>query len=346
MSSSRISRPAAALAGFLVVLVALGLAVSDAGHTQASHTGGMDAMSIDVDVTGNTATSLGPRDSCVEAGPGDVVTVDVTATNIPATMAMIAFTYTIQYDESRVWVETQNHQFLLAANVGSGLFNLSELTPDQNLNNQWNSAVADLSDSGVIPPEYGSGVLSRLSIGVSQSTPDGTYALTLTEAGHVDTMGEPYPADVLNQAAIAVGVSCPPVVGTPTPVPTPTPLPTPTPRPPAISVSFEPEAQLRPQDDSVTVRGTISCSAPGPVDIEVVVQQYVKGERVVAAAPNSDPILCEGQASWSATVRPEYGPEYGRLRPGYGEVLVIASASGSGEMGGSGPIYLKPGAVK
>src|SRR3990172_8941867 len=216
MRSSLVSRPAVAVAGAFVLLMPLLLVAFGAVGTQASLSGGMDAMSIDVDVTGNTATSLGPLDSCVEATVGDVVTVDVTALNVPAATAMSGFAYTIQYDETNVWVETQDHQFLLAANVGSGLINASEPTPDLSFNGRWNAAAADLSDWRVVPPEYGSGALSRLSISISQSAPDGVYPLSLTGAGHVDVRSDAWAPDVVNDAVIALGVPCPPVAGTPT----------------------------------------------------------------------------------------------------------------------------------
>lgn len=159
-----------------VLLVSLMFVALGGNETEASHAGGMDAMSVDVDVTGNTATALGPLDSCVEARPGDVVAVDVTALNIPAATAMIGFAYEVLYDESQVWVETQEHQFLLAANPGSALLNASQPTPDQNFDDRWAGAAIDLSSLQVVPPEYGSGVLSRLTISVSQSAPEGMQA--------------------------------------------------------------------------------------------------------------------------------------------------------------------------
>lgn len=344
MRSSLVSRPAVAVAGPFVLLLALLLVDFGAMGTQASLSGGMDAMSIDVDVTGNTATSLGPLDSCVEARAGDVVTVDVTALNIPATNPMIAFTYAIQYDDSSVRVESQDDRFLLAANAGSGLVNASDSTPDENVNGLWSATVLDVSDSRFVPPEFGNGVLSRLSISIRQGLQAGLYTLRLApeETAHVDTNNDTNRPEILNSAAIAVGVSCPPVSGTPTPVPSPTPLPTPTPGPPAISVGFEPEAQLRPGENSVTISGTITCSLPGSVDIQVLVQQFVKGARVLAVAPASNPIACDGQTSWRATMQPEFG----RFRPGYGEATVIAHASGFGSFGTSGPVHLKPGALK
>ena len=197
MRSSRVSLPAVVTAGISVLLLAVALLALDAAGTDASHAGGMDAMSIDLDPTGNTATSLGPLDSCVEARQGDVVTVDVTALNVPAATAMIGFSYRIEYDESRVWVETQDQQFFLASNPGSGLLNASQPTPDQDLNNEWIASAADLSDWGIVSPEYGSGVLSRLTISISQRAPGGMYPLTLTTAGHVDLMGEANMPDAL-----------------------------------------------------------------------------------------------------------------------------------------------------
>ena len=69
-----------------IALAVLALAVfgATAGTTEASHhPGGMDAMSIDMNVAGNTATSLGTRQSCAEVAPGGTLTFDVTAQGIP-----------------------------------------------------------------------------------------------------------------------------------------------------------------------------------------------------------------------------------------------------------------------
>ena len=342
MNSSRISRPAAAVAGFLVVLVALGLVVSDAGHTQASHTGGMDAKSIDLDVTGNTATSLGPLDSCVEAQRGDMLTVDVTATNIPAETAMIAFAYGIEYDESRVWVEAENHQLLLAANIGSALFNLSEPTPDRNLDNIWKTAVIDVSSLEVVSPEYGSGVLSRLTIGVSQGAPSGWYSLNLASAAHIDGINEAYAPDVLNNGIIAIGASCPALPPTPTSTPSATPGPTPTPLTPLLSINFDEAVSIWMPDDSVTIGGRVHCSTPMTVEIQAAVQQFVKGALVVAPTLYTILVACDEDTAWSATMRPVSE----RFRPGAGEAIVTAYAPGYGGVGSSGPVHLKPGATK
>jgi hypothetical protein len=47
-----------------------------------SHAGGMQAMSIDMDTTGNTSTSLGPLDSCLSVTPPISFDLDVTALDI------------------------------------------------------------------------------------------------------------------------------------------------------------------------------------------------------------------------------------------------------------------------
>ena len=139
----------------LVAAVALAIGLSS---TRASN-GGMDAMSIDLDTSGNTATTLGPLDSCLQVQPGETITLDITATNIPASNPMVGFAYLILYNDSMLTIETQDHQFLLAATPGSGLLNGSEPTPDTDGSNDWHGSAADLSTTA---PESGSGTLSRV----------------------------------------------------------------------------------------------------------------------------------------------------------------------------------------
>src|SRR6266571_4966879 len=122
--------------------VALLLAVVS---TSGASGGGMDAMSIDLDPSGNTATSLGPLDSCREVQPGDTLTFDVTATNIPASNPMIGFQYVVVYDDTNFTIQTQDHQFLLAATPGSAILNVSDLTPDIDGSGNWLGAALDVT---------------------------------------------------------------------------------------------------------------------------------------------------------------------------------------------------------
>ena len=162
-------RGACALLILASLVAAAALAVGSSS-TGASN-GGMDAMSIDLNTSGNTATTLGPLDSCREVQPGQTVTLDVTATNIPASNPMTGFAYHILYDDSGLTIETQDHQFLLAATPGSGLLNVSEPTPDEDGSNDWRSGLADLSSTAA---ESGSGTLSRLTLSVATATPSGS----------------------------------------------------------------------------------------------------------------------------------------------------------------------------
>src|SRR5437870_1290137 len=212
---------------------AVGLLLAVVSRSGASG-GGMDAMSIDLDPSGNTATSLGPLDSCREVQPGDTVTLDVTATNIPASNPMVAFSYAIRYDDVNLPIQSQDHNFLLAAIPGSSVFNPSQPTPDTDGNGEWIASADDLASPAASYAESGSGVLSRLSLAIGAGEPNGLYTLGLAYAGHIDPYNEAFPPDVLNAGMVAVGVACP-VSGTPTPTagpPSPTPTPSPTPVPP------------------------------------------------------------------------------------------------------------------
>jgi hypothetical protein len=98
--------PLAAIGAALAVMV--GIFGSQAAGNSA------DSFAIDMDPTGNDATTLGSRDECKEAVAGDTVSIDVTATNVPAATAMIGFTFGIDYDESAL-------SFVFPRNFDGGL---------------------------------------------------------------------------------------------------------------------------------------------------------------------------------------------------------------------------------
>ena len=211
----------------------------------ASHMGGMDAMSIDMDPTGNTATSLGTRQSCGEVSPGGTLTFDVTAAGIPPydgaiSGGMIGWFFSIRYDEAALTLESHDIRFLISVNPPGALpYNASQFLPDIDLDNKWNASAADLQSPPSIP-ESGSGVLTRVTISAGNSASVGYYSLFLTDAGHLDYYNDVGLADQVNGASLAVGVSCQnlPAI-TPTPLPTggsastppPPPNPVPTPGP-------------------------------------------------------------------------------------------------------------------
>jgi hypothetical protein len=210
--------------------------------TVASH-GGPNVVGIDTDTTGNTATTLGTIDPCIQTTAGSTVTVDAFVTNIPPysdggtpgdpnddSGGIIGWQFVLQYDETPLTMSTENQNFLLYSNAGSGSpFSVSEPLPDTDNSDSWLSSSLDIG-TGV--PESGSGVLARLEIVVDAAAPNGQYNLIMdvTNVAILDVQGEAFVPHSLGHAAIAVGQSCGPIV-TPSPPPSPSPTPSPTPTP-------------------------------------------------------------------------------------------------------------------
>jgi hypothetical protein len=196
-----------------------------------SPTAAPSQMSIDAYPAGNSATTVGPRDPCIQLSPGGTTFVDVTAQGITPfddggtpsdtsddTGGIIGYSYSLQYAAGGLSVQSRFNSYLLKANAGSTIFaGGSDPLPDSD--GSFTSAVMDIGN-GV--PESGNGVLERLTIRAAQSAA-GLYPLSLAENGHVDASGANVPPVVTNNAVIAVGVPCP--GGSPTPTPTPPPDP-------------------------------------------------------------------------------------------------------------------------
>ena len=184
---------------------------------------GMDAMSVDTDTTGNTATAVGTIENCIEVTAGATVTLDITAQGIPAfndggdgsagvaaindNGGMIGYAFDVGYELAVMSVTASSvtdpppPPILLAANAGSSILNAGDPLPDTDGNYTASAIEAGAS----MIPESGSGVLERMTIAVSGTAPAGQYTLTLLNASHLDASGAAYPADVMNVGAIAVG---------------------------------------------------------------------------------------------------------------------------------------------
>jgi hypothetical protein len=180
----------------------------------------MQAMSIDADPTGNTATALDAHTPCIAAEPGTTVTVDVTSLNIPPYNdggtpdpsddfgGIIAFSYVLLYEEAALTVQAQNSAFLLSANPGSSLFNAGDPVPDADASNTF---AASVLDTGAGLPEGGSGVLDHLTISIAPGAAPGLYTLQLQadNSVHLDVSGAAFLPLAFNNAALAVGLPCP-----------------------------------------------------------------------------------------------------------------------------------------
>jgi hypothetical protein len=116
---------------------------------------------------GNTATSLGPWDECIIASPGDTLTIDVTATNIPASNPIIAFEYRLNYPAEFSLLSLQTRTSCLPICPAVPSFNLSDPVPDGD--GLWYAGVADFTG----PHENGSGVLDRMTLSVAPGAAPG-----------------------------------------------------------------------------------------------------------------------------------------------------------------------------
>jgi hypothetical protein len=219
------------MAGLFFVVALVGMFALHERGAEATHVpdhDGMQAMSIDLDIAGNDATSLGARDGCLEVAPGQTVVFDITAEGIPVDYPMLAF-HTVLGFAGALTVESYDLEFLLAASPGSQIYDPTiggEYPPGTRA-----FEAVDISDLMTIPPEFGSGVLVRITATVNGGVQPGSHVLTLKEAVHIGPTNQTPLASTVNGAVLVVGGSCvnPPPTVPPTPLPTPTPVVTPTP---------------------------------------------------------------------------------------------------------------------
>ena len=191
--------------GFMATALLLVAAIASLTDDSASAgTNAMEAMSVDTITDGNDATTLGPREECVEVSADSEVDVDVTALNIPESNPMIAFNFVLEYDSDYLSVVAVDSELMLAAAAGSSLFDVSDLAPDTD--GSFLGSTADITQDA---EESGSGVLARLTLGIDADTPPGGYPLILSvaDAAHVGLV-DAFPPQSLNHGQLAVDVTC------------------------------------------------------------------------------------------------------------------------------------------
>lgn len=235
----------------LLSLILAALVPSPASESAAFQSGGMQAISIDMGVTGNTATSLGDRQECAEALPGDTLTVDITATDIPSDFPMIGYFYELRFDGPPLAI-TGQEPLMLAANPGSSIFSVSDPTPV--FDAPFTANVVDINTLHVA----GSGVLDRLTVEIATDAAPAIYQLRIQLSAHIDPANTSQVPATVNDARIAVGLSC----ASSTPIPSRTPdLPeTETPTPPGASVTPTPSAM--PETRAPTATATATPATP------------------------------------------------------------------------------------
>lgn len=83
-------------------------------------------MGVDVDPSGNTATSLGTIDRCIDVSVGQTFDIDVFVDAIPEGRDLAGFNYYLDYDPSKLQVNACNHDMLLASEPGSDVVDVSD----------------------------------------------------------------------------------------------------------------------------------------------------------------------------------------------------------------------------
>lgn len=268
------------LAGVVFALAALAGGLLARGYSAAQEA---VTIGVDVDPTGNTATSLGPIDSCISVSSGETFQVDLFVTDVRDLLAWEAY---FTYDMAIVNIVSRDVMMFQAANAGSNVFDVSEGLPD--IDGQYGVAAADIA----LPPapDSGSGVLARLTLkavgtGVSPASlplidwnEDGTIdlgpflnAVEAIPIGDID--GDGFFDGPFSNAQIAVDTACPGAtpVATPTTAPaSPSPVAPTTPiiETPGISPTPETPAIATPTETATPQPGSPTAAAAGPTEDE------------------------------------------------------------------------------
>jgi hypothetical protein len=205
-------RPLAIVAMCAIALIALATVLlsehfeaADASHSSAT----IDRVALDTNIASNTATSIGPLNSCVvipAINQTSQVDVIVGPVGVPAARPLIGVGYDFIYNPSILNVTAENHNFLLTSNPDSSMFVAGDEGGSfPHTDGSFNEATLDV---GPLPSsaETGPGVVSRLTI---RAIAPGISAITLTNVALLDTQGEVIGYNQLVNATVIVGAgSC------------------------------------------------------------------------------------------------------------------------------------------
>jgi hypothetical protein len=226
-------------------------------------------LALDADPSGNSNTSVGDIQECVEVALGAVLEVDVV---IMGVKNLLAWESPFVYDKAILKVTAIDVRRFQSANPRSNVINVSESVP--NSSGRFYMGAADIGKAY----DSGSGTLARLTLetigkGLSplelpqidfngDGPPDlgpTLSAVTFDELQHVgDVNGDDLFDGPTRQARIAVDASC--QAPTPTPSASTTPAPTPTPLPDADGDGVPDESDQCPDTPDGTDVDASGCS--------------------------------------------------------------------------------------
>jgi hypothetical protein len=153
-----------------VVLLAACTSDSDEALTPVVIPPGVNAVGIDADPTGNTATSLGDIDVCVSVTTGESFDIDVFITDVTD---LFGWDAKFVYDGSVVHVLGSDGQLFQASNPGSQVVNFSA-DPIPDTDGSYTLGVGEMAEASA---DSGSGVLIRLTLEAASA---GTSRVSLT----------------------------------------------------------------------------------------------------------------------------------------------------------------------
>lgn len=189
-------------------------------------------VGIDLDISGNSASEVGTTDLCLLKSAGDKFDVDVWAGTFWPEETLGSFDYSLNFDDTRLKINTQNHLMLLTLQEGSVVTDTSEAVPDV-------TSPHYVTAIDYTAPEPGDtqGVLGRYEVEVLADASPGLAWLSPTDVVLRDGTGSPLTILAVTSAIVAVDAPCPtpfPLTPslTPPPGPSPTPSPSPSPSPP------------------------------------------------------------------------------------------------------------------
>ena len=147
-----------------LALVPLALVAALALLTTADVSGGAvraqqpeTSLGIDADTEGNTATTLGTIDECVEISEGESHAVDIFVLNVTD---LLAWEAVLTFEPEVIEIVDEDARLLLAAAEGSQVQDLPGELPDSD--GHFQMAAADFADPAA--PESGSGLLARVTV--------------------------------------------------------------------------------------------------------------------------------------------------------------------------------------
>lgn len=249
----------------------IGLNSAEEGADASSQS--MDEMSIDMDPTGNTGTSIGSRESCARINENgftdadedapDTVEFDVTVLNLPAGNLAIGTTFRLLFPAPNQMTVTQVATPYAAANAWS----TSDVSDPAQSDGDYLHTVFDVVGAGT----SGSGAISRLTLQTDPGASTGVFPLTLTTENHIDILSELHAPITTNNGWIAINEPCPSGEPSPSPTSTPSPTVTPTPTPgasdtpgPSGTATSPPSGTLTPAPTGTNGATPEPTGGPGP----------------------------------------------------------------------------------